>query len=91
MSVCGQERNKKKLRGADLEHEQHEALVSHYQVEKDFVAQKSLLKPFMAKAFKLGQKFRLVQNPVYVNMNRQASSPDHQIVIWICSDLSNKY
>ena len=28
----GQERNKMKLKGADLEHEQHEALVMHYQV-----------------------------------------------------------
>ena len=32
VSDCGQERNKMKLKGADLEHEQHEALVMHYQV-----------------------------------------------------------
>ena len=33
ISFFGQEKNKMKLKGADLEHEQHEALVEHYQVE----------------------------------------------------------
>ena len=32
-----QERNKMKLKGADLEHEQHEALVQHFQVMTLFV------------------------------------------------------
>ena len=34
---CDQERNKMKLKGADLEHEQHEALVQHFQVMTLFV------------------------------------------------------
>ena len=35
ISFFGQEKNKMKLKGADLEHEQHEALVEHYQVETE--------------------------------------------------------
>ena len=37
VKVCDQERNKMKLKGADLEHEQHEALVQHFQVMTLFV------------------------------------------------------
>ena len=35
ISFFGQEKNKMKLKGADLEHEQHGALVEHYQVETE--------------------------------------------------------